>query len=134
MALEANTWAWLADLTLALHAAFILFVVGGQVAIMTGWALGWGWSRHRLFRWLHLLAICFVVLEAWFGVICPLTTLESGFRLLAGIPEYENGFIRHWVHRLVFYSAPSWVFTAMYTVFAGLVAATWFLYPPRRKL
>ncbi|HEY5682521.1 MAG TPA: DUF2784 domain-containing protein [Sulfuricaulis sp.] len=134
MALEANTWAWLADLALALHAAFILFVVGGQFLIMAGWALGWGWSRCRIFRWLHLLSIGFVVLEAWFGVICPLTTLESEFRLLAGLPGYENGFIRHWLHRLIFYSAPGWVFTGIYTAFAGLVVVTWFLYPPRRKL
>ncbi len=134
MALEADIWGWLADLTLVLHAAFILFVGGGQLLIMAGWALGWGWSRHRLFRGLHLLAIGFVVLEAWFGVSCPLTSLESEFRHLAGVAGYENGFIRHWVRHLVFYSAPAWVFTAIYTVFAGLVGATWFLYPPRRKL
>ncbi|MCR4300045.1 MAG: DUF2784 domain-containing protein [Sulfuricaulis sp.] len=134
MALEANTLTWLADLTLGLHATFILFVVAGQCLILTGWALGWDWPRHRLFRWLHLLAIGFVVLETWFGVTCPLTSLESIFRNIGGVAEYENGFIRHWTQRLVFYSAPSWVFTLIYTVFAGFVGLSWFLYPPRRKL
>jgi hypothetical protein len=38
------------------------------------------------------------------------------------------------VRELVFYTAPGWVFTLIYTVFAGLVALTWFVYPPRRKL
>lgn len=125
---------WLADLVLVIHVAFILFVVGGQILILAGWALGWSWPRHRWFRQLHLLAIGFVMLQAWVGVICPLTTLENFFRDAAGIATYENGFIRHWVRELVFYTAPAWVFTLVYTVFAGLVALTWLVYPPRRKL
>lgn len=125
---------WLADLVLAIHVAFILFVVGGQILILAGWALGWTWPRHRWFRLLHLLAIGVVMLQAWIGMICPLTTLENFFRDAAGIATYENGFIRHWTRELVFYSAPGWVFTLIYTVFAGLVALTWWVYPPRRKL
>jgi polyferredoxin len=125
---------WLADLVLAIHVAFILFVVGGQILILAGWALGWSWPQHRWFRLLHLLAIGFVMLQAWIGVICPLTTLENFFRDAAGVATYENGFIRYWVRELVFYAAPGWVFTLVYTVFAGLVALTWFAYPPRRKL
>jgi polyferredoxin len=125
---------WLANLVLALHVAFILFVVGGQLLILAGWLLGWAWTRHRWFRLLHLLAIGFVMLQTWVGVMCPLTVLENVFRDAAGVAIYENGFIRTWTHRLVFYRAPGWIFTLMYTVFAGLVALTWFVYPPRRKL
>lgn len=117
-----------------MHALFIVFVVGGQMLILAGWALGWTWPRHRVFRWLHLLAIGFVVLEAWFGATCPLTALESEFRNMASVAGYENGFIQHWMHRLMFYHAPAWVFTLVYTVFAGFVGVTWVLYPPGRKL
>lgn len=126
---------WLADLVLAIHAAFILFVVGGQILILAGWALGWSWPRHRWFRLLHLLAIGVVMLQAWIGAACPLTTLENLLRApVAGGVTYENGFIRYWVRELVFYIAPAWVFTVIYTVFAGVVVLTWFVYPPRRKL
>ena len=131
---EADAWTWLADLILGLHAAFILFVVGGQILIVAGWALGWAWPRRWWFRLLHLLAIGFVVLEAWFGVTRPLTTLENILRTAAGAVPYENGFIRYWLQQLIFYTAPGWVFTVIYTVFAGLVALTWLVYPPRRKL
>ena len=131
---DADTWMWLADLILGLHAAFILFVVGGQVLIVAGWALGWAWPRHRLFRLLHLLAIGFVMLETWLGIICPLTALENILRTASGAVTYGNGFIRYWLHPLIFYSAPNWVFTLIYTVFTGFVALTWFIYPPRRKL
>lgn len=134
MAPDADAWTWLADLILGLHAAFILFVVGGQILIVAGWALGWFWPRHWLFRLLHLLAIGLVMLEAWLGVICPLTTLENILRSAAGVATYENSFIRYWVGELVFYAAPDWVFTLIYTVFAAFVALAWFVYPPHRKL
>ncbi|MCR4345740.1 MAG: DUF2784 domain-containing protein [Sulfuricaulis sp.] len=134
MSSDADVWMWLADLILGLHAIFILFVVGGQILIVAGWVLGWTWPRHRLFRLLHLLAIGFVMLEAWLGFICPLTALENILRTAAGAVTYGNGFIRYWLHQLIFYTAPSWVFTLIYTVFTGFVALTWFIYPPRRKL
>ncbi|MBI3570855.1 MAG: DUF2784 domain-containing protein [Gammaproteobacteria bacterium] len=134
MSSEADVWTWLADLILGLHAVFILFVVGGQVLIVAGWALGWVWTRRWLFRLLHLLVIGFVMLEAWFGIICPLTALENILRTASGAVTYENGFIRYWLQQLIFYTAPSWVFTLIYTVFAGLVVLIWFVYPPRRKL
>jgi hypothetical protein len=134
MRFDADMWVRMADLILALHTAFILFVVGGQILIVAGWARGWSWPRNQLFRLLHLMATGFVVLEAWFGVTCPLTALENMLRSLAGVSAYENGFIRHWMHQLIFYSAPGWVFTLVYTVFAGLVVLAWLMYPPRRKL
>ncbi len=71
------TWRVLADLILVLHAAYVLFVLGGQMMILSGWMLGWTWTRGYMFRLLHLLAIGFVVLEAWWGVTCPLTRLEN---------------------------------------------------------
>lgn len=126
---------WLADLVLVLHAVFIVFVVGGQILILAGWMRGWSWPRHRWFRLLHLLAIGVVMLQAWIGLTCPLTTLEDFLRApAAGAPTYEDGFIRYWLRVLMFYTAPAWVFTAIYTAFAGVVALTWLAYPPRRKL
>ena len=126
---------WLADLILVLHAVFIVFVVGGQILILAGWLRGWSWPRHRWFRLLHLLAIGVVMLQAWIGLACPLTTLEDFLRApAAGTPIYEDGFIRYWLRELVFYTARAWVFTVIYTAFAGIVALTWLAYPPRRKL
>ena len=36
----------LADVVLVLHFAYVLFVVGGLVAIWLGCALGWRWVRN----------------------------------------------------------------------------------------
>jgi len=123
----------LADATLALHALFVLFVVGGQLLILAGWLGGWGWTRRRLFRLLHLGSIGFVVLEAWFGVPCPLTVLENAFRIRAGgAAAYQISFVGYWLEHMLYYNAPPWVFTAAYTVFSLLVVLTFVWYPPRR--
>ncbi len=122
-----------ADLTLIAHAAFIVFVVAGQGLILAGWMLGWHWPRNLAFRLTHAGAIALVVLESWFGVVCPLTWLEFRLRAAAGSPLAADSFVGYWLQRLIFHDAPSWAFTAAYTSFAALVAATLVFYPPNRR-
>ena len=122
----------LADLVLVLHAAVVLFVVGGLVVIVLGNVNGWHWVNATWFRAAHLVAIVVVTFQAWAGVVCPLTTLESWLRVQGGSPGYSESFIEHWVQRLLFYNAPAWVFTLLYSTFAAVVAAIWWRYPPAR--
>ena len=121
----------LADLVLATHLAFVLFMLGGQAAILAGWSLGWGWTRNRWFRGLHLAGILLVVVQSWLGAVCPLTGLEHRLRVLGGGPGYERGFISDWLARLLFYSAPDWVFVVVYSLFGLLVLVSFIAYPPR---
>lgn len=121
----------LADLTLIAHVALVIFVVCGQVVILIGWARGWAWTRGVLFRLAHLASIVVVMLETWFGVDCPLTVLENHWRQLAGQTGYQASFIGTWLDRLLFYDAPDWLFTALYSLFALAVLATFIRYPPR---
>jgi hypothetical protein len=123
----------LADLVLLLHLAVVLFVIGGLVAVLVGGARGWAWVRAPGFRLAHLVAIGVVVLQAWLGQTCPLTTLESWLRVQAGSAGYARSFVEHWVGRVLFHEAPSWVFTLGYTVFGALVAWAWWRHPPRRR-
>lgn len=82
----------LADLVLAFHAAFVVFVVlGGLLALR--------WPRAA---WVHVPCAawgCLVVIVGW---ICPLTPLENTLRRAAGEAGYAGGFLDHWV-RLVLY-------------------------------
>ena len=121
----------LADLTLIAHVALVIFVVFGQLVILIGWARVWRWTRGALFRLTHLASIVVVMLETWFGAACPLTVLENHWRQLAGQAGYQASFIGAWLDRLLFYNAPDWLFTALYTLFALAVLATFILYPPR---
>jgi polyferredoxin len=123
----------LADSVLLLHLAVVLFVVGGLAAIVVGSLAGWHWVHSVSFRAAHLAAIGVVVVQAWLGQTCPLTTLESWLRLQAGEARYNKGFIEHWVQSILFYDAPSWVFTVLYTLFALIVLVSWWRFPPRRR-
>ncbi len=123
----------LADAILAVHVLFVCFVVFGLVAVYLGYALKWHWVRNLSFRILHLLAIAIVVAQSWFGVICPLTIWEMALRKEAGAVTYSGSFIQHWLHHLLYYTAPEWVFIVLYTSFGVLVVASWFLVRPKRN-
>ncbi|WP_144982543.1 DUF2784 domain-containing protein [Halomonas sp. C22] len=120
----------LADAVLLLHVLFVAFVVPGLLAIYLGGILGWRWVRHRRFRLVHLGAIGYVVVQAWLGAVCPLTTLEMALRAEAGSATYAGSFIQHWLQRLLYYTAPEWVFVAVYTLFGSLVLASWWVVRP----
>jgi hypothetical protein len=77
----------LADLVLAVHLAFVLFVVAG------GFLVAWRWGL----RWLHLPAAAWGALISLAGWVCPLTPLENHLRRLGGAAGYEGGFIEHYI-------------------------------------
>ena len=131
-AAEPFPYALLADAVLALHVALVLFVVGAFVVVIVGNLRGWRRVNAPVFRIAHLAAIGIVVAEAWFGVVCPLTSLETWLREQAGSATYGGGFIEHWLSRALYYDAPPWVFTAVYSLFGLAVVATWWRFPPRR--
>jgi hypothetical protein len=118
----------LANAVLVIHFAIVLFVVAGLPTIYVGAALGWQWVRNWHWRALHLGAIVFVSAESLVGIACPLTVWEDALRgQRSGV-----GFIERWMHRIMFYDLPTWVFTGAYVVFAALVAVAWFRVPPTR--
>jgi hypothetical protein len=120
----------LADVVLVAHAAFVAFVVAGLFTIWIGAWRGWHWVRLAWFRIAHLAAIAFVALEALVGMACPLTVLEDRLRMEPASPA---PFIERWLHRLLFWDFPAWVFTVAYLGFAALVVLTFVLLPPRRE-
>ena len=121
--------ALLADVILVLHFGFVLFVVGGLALVWIGAAAGWRWVRNFWFRAAHLAAIAFVAGEAMLGIWCPLTIWEDALR---GVQE-DKSFIARWIHRVMFYDFPGWVFTTAYVLFALAVAATWWWIRPNKR-
>lgn len=121
-----------ADAILVTHALFVCFVVFGLILIFIGKWRDWRWVYRFSFRIAHLIAIAIVVLQSWFGMICPLTIWEMELRALAGDQVYAGSFIAHWLEQLLYYRAPEWVFALIYTSFGALVVASWFWVRPRR--
>jgi len=129
--LDPSLGLLLANAVLVVHVGIAAFVVLGLLLVIAGNLKRWGWVNNAWFRVAHVAAIGIVVAESWLGFVCPLTTLEMWLRSRAGEAAYGGGFIEHWLQQLLYYSAPPWAFVAGYTVFALLVLATWWYFPPR---
>lgn len=118
----------LADVVLLVHALFVTFVVGGLAFIWIGALLGWPIVRNFLLRVLHLAAILFIFAETLIGVACPLTVWEDQLRGRAA----DSGLVARWLHRILYYDFPGWVFLTVYLLFALAVVASFVLIPPSR--
>lgn len=121
-----------ADAVLLLHVIFVAFVVIGLLFIFAGKARAWYWVCNPWFRLTHLIAIAVVVVQSWFGLICPLTSIEMALRSRAGDTVYSGSFISHWLANFLYYHVPPWVFVVCYMVFGGIVVASWFWIRPRK--
>ena len=79
--------AFLADLVVLAHLAFILFcALGGLFALR--------WPRVA---WLHLPALAWGVGIELSGGVCPLTPLENRLRQAAGEAGYTGGFVEYYL-------------------------------------
>jgi hypothetical protein len=129
-----NTAILLADVVLLLHAGYAAFVIGGLLVVPLGGRLNWRWVRARSFRLAHLLCTAVVAVEALIGVICPLTWLEHVLLVASGAAGYDRSFIGHLLYWLLYYDAPTWMFTAAYTVLALTVVLLYRYVPPLPRL
>ncbi|QJB55707.1 DUF2784 domain-containing protein [Pseudodesulfovibrio sp. zrk46] len=126
----------LADVILVLHFCIAIFLTYGLPVIWLGAWRGWKFVRAPWFRYTHAGLMGFVVLEALAGKLCPLTIWEATLRRAVGQdgPGDGQGFIAHWVGRLLFHDFEPWVFTVAYVVFFLAVLGTFFFVPVRKKL
>lgn len=122
----------LADAVLLVHFGVVLFIVGGLIAIVVGNWYRWQWVNEWRFRLAHLAGIAFVIIQAWLGQFCPLTTFESWLRVQAGAESYNQSFITYWLQRFIYFEAPFWAFSAAYSIFGLVVLLVWWRFPPRR--
>jgi Protein of Unknown function (DUF2784) len=73
----------LADATVVLHLAFVLFVVAGGLLILR-------WPR---LAWVHLPAVAWGAWVEFAGRICPLTPMENWLRQRGGQTGYTATFV-----------------------------------------
>ena len=76
-----------ADAIVALHFAFVVFVVLGGLLVLR-------WARVA---WLHVPAVIWGAVVEFTGWICPLTPLENRLRRAAGETGYQGDFIAHYI-------------------------------------
>jgi hypothetical protein len=82
----------LADLVVAIHFAFVVFVIlGGLLAL-----------KWRQFVWVHVPAVIWGVVIELAGWVCPLTPLENWLRERGGAARYTGGFVEHYIEPLLY--------------------------------
>jgi hypothetical protein len=84
---EATLFRLAADLVVAVHAAFVVFVVLGALLVLR-------WPR---LAWVHVPAAAWGAAIEFLGWICPLTPLENYLRRRGGSAAYRGDFIEHYV-------------------------------------
>ena len=82
----------LANATALVHLGFILFVLFGGLVVLK-------WPRAM---WLHIPAAVWGVLIEFAGWWCPLTRWENLFLREAGRAGYSEGFVAHYIFRLIY--------------------------------
>lgn len=127
-----SAYLLVADGLLLAHSLFVLFVICGLLLIVAGRLLSWSWIRNPWFRLVHLVCIGIVVVQSWFGIVCPLTTWEMALRQKAGETAYDGSFIAYWFSKFLYYQLPEWVFMLAYTIFGSLVLVSWYWVRPNR--
>ena len=112
------TFRLLADATVVLHLAFVVFVLIGGVLVLR-------WPRMA---WVHLPAAIWGAWVEFAGWVCPLTPLENWLRQQGGGPAYTAGFVEHYVMPVLYPSALTrelqWALGGVVLVVNAIVYAT----------
>jgi len=80
-------YALAADAIALVHALFILFAMFGSLLVLR-------WPRAV---WLHVPAVLWGLIVEFSGATCPLTPLESRFRVLQGEMGDSRDFVSRWL-------------------------------------
>ncbi len=80
------------DAVLIVHGLFILYVLLGGLLVF---------YRKQLL-WPHLLTVAWGMWIELFAGTCPLTILEWKLRTLAGMQQYQGGFIDHYLTAAIY--------------------------------
>jgi len=126
-------YGYAADAVVAIHVAYIAYVVVGQALIVLGAAFRRQWARNPWFRFTHLLAIGVVAVEEWYCWRCPLTVWEEQLRQMGGQSVTGETFMGRFLHDMMFVDdhLSMDAITMLHYAFAVLVAQALVMYPPR---
>ena len=124
-------YAVLADAVVAVHVAYMGFIVIGLLLILAGAICRWKWVRNFWFRLAHMAAIGIVVYEAIWEITCPLTTLERTLRSWAGEQVSADTFVARFMHFFIEHDWPQWTFNVIHISLGILILVTFVFARPR---
>ena len=123
----------MADMVVAAHIGYFLFVVGGFLAILVGWRRGWEWIRNPWFRICHLAAVYIVIAEDVFQFECPLNTMEWNLRSSNVTPAEASSGVSFILNQLLRHTIPGEVLHVIYWSLGILLLLLLIAVPPSRR-
>jgi hypothetical protein len=105
-----------ADIVVAIHFTWILFLIGGAI-------IG---RRVRWVMWVHVAALGYSVLLQLFSWICPLTYLEFWLRNRGERETYSGSFIGHYLEKLVYMEVPRGLLFVLTGLVIGISAVIYY--------
>jgi Protein of Unknown function (DUF2784) len=110
MQAASGLYSSVAILVLFLHALFILWVVFGALV-----------TRSRpVLRWLHIASLVWGILTELLPWPCPLTVLENWLEAKAGAQPYQDGFLLHYLDKLVYPDISATILTVAGVIICAL--------------
>jgi len=106
----SHLYSALATVVLLLHALFIVWVIFG--AFLT--------RSRPLLRWLHIASLVWGILIEFLPWPCPLTLLEHWLEGEAGIQPYQDGFLLHYLDKLVYPDISATALTVAGVIVCGM--------------
>ena len=95
--MSSQVYRLLAVAVLALHLAWILWVIFGALV-----------TRHRpVLRWFHIFSLVYgIAIEVLPWPPCPLTILEQYLEDRAGVTPYHGSFLVHYLEAVIYPDIP----------------------------
>jgi len=103
-----NAYRWLALLVLAVHLAWILWVLAGC------WL-----ARSKTLARLHIASLLYSIFIETSGWYCPLTYLEQWAQARAGLSPYRSDFLIHYLNSLIYPDIPQQLLVALAVAVCG---------------
>lgn len=115
-----------ADVLVAIHIAFVVFVVVGGLAVV----------RHPVLAWAHVPAVVWGGYAELTASVCPLTPLENTLRRSAGEAGYTGSFVEHYLLPILYPASLTpvgqrWIGAAVIAI--NVVAYAWVIARMRRR-
>jgi hypothetical protein len=119
-----------ATLILLIHLGIVAFNVFGLAVIPVGGWLRWNFVRGFWWRFVHMLSLAVVALQAVLGRACFLTIWERALQANADAAE-PSPMIATWINSVLYWPLPLWVFAAGYVGVLLYALMLWRWVPPR---
>ena len=116
----------LADTTVIVHFAFIIFVIAGGLLVL----------RWRRVMWAHLPVVAYGILIEFLGWVCPLTPFEQWLRRMAGQAAYTGTFTEQYITPIIYppgLSHPVQIALGVAVFVINAMVYGWILWRHRRR-